>query len=943
MVLRRLLCSVLLGLALTPPGVAANSSDDRIRTLIAEAIQFSAPAVRQFDLALVRCQEADRLAANSADMSLRTTARFQLARALFNTERSEESIVIGRDAARMAQAAGAFGMAGNALRVVGGSLITTGRFEEAEHALKEAAELSAQYGTEEEAAAALNNLAVNANYQGRMGEGLEFARQALAMIDGAIAKGVAIGPRMQFAAPFNVGKALAEGGDYMDSRPYLERAFAAAERNGDIGGQMHVLFDTGEWYEAQGDLDRAERYYRRSVEFTKIHPSGEGEGKGHRGLGRVMLATGRVAEAIASFTAAIDAFEAGQSLFRVPPTLVDRARAKAAHGDREGSTADLDRAIDVAARQNHRTALVLGLIERGHQRLKMGLLEESRSDFETATVRAARDRLIPLLPAAWAGQAAVAETSGDLAAALALYETAAETLERIRGRIVSLELRASFSSSTYDTFAGMVRVLMALHAANPSQGYDERAFGVLERQRSQSLDLALIEARAVRASGTAPSTDARIAHIQNALFAPDLDGNRRQALMQALDDAERDLSLAEVSATNRSSTSYPNRLPKVADLQRALSHGDVVVEYTTNAAFVVTATSMQLVPIDMPPDLAPRVAFFVSALESNARDASIASGRILTIRLLDPVLALVPTGARLMIVASGALGRLPFAALPVRDPGGRVVPLLAVHELTYLPSLTTFEQRRASPAGALPRRVLAVADAHSDDDRAQSLAALPGSRTEARFAAQIMPDARVMMAADATESAVKLAAADGYSVVHLATHALLDSRVPGRSAVLLGRSNGDDGLLQSREIYQLPLKGALIVLSGCRTADGRFSAAEGLLSLSRAFLQAGGRTVVGSLWDLPDDSAASMMMRFYTSLDSGRSAGAALRAAQLAQAGANPYASSRTWAAMVMMGDPSVTLAAGPTTAVVLVPVAVVGSMLGWLVFAFARRAVAAR
>ncbi len=38
--------------------------------------------------------------------------------------------------------------------------------------------------------------------------------------------------------------------------------------------------------------------------------------------------------------------------------------------------------------------------------------------------------------------------------------------------------------------------------------------------------------------------------------------------------------------------------------------------------------------------------------------------------------------------------------------------------------------------------------------------------------------------------------------------------------------------LQSREIYELPLKGALIVLSGCRTADGRFSAAEGLHSLS---------------------------------------------------------------------------------------------------------------
>lgn len=75
--------------------------------------------------------------------------------------------------------------------------------------------------------------------------------------------------------------------------------------------------------------------------------------------------------------------------------------------------------------------------------------------------------------------------------------------------------------------------------------------------------------------------------------------------------------------------------------------------------------------------------------------------------------------------------------------------------------------------------------------------------------------------------------------------------MPERSAVVLGESEQEDGLLQAREIYQLPLQGALVVLSGCRTADGHVSGAEGLHSLARAFLRAGGRRGARSLRQQP--------------------------------------------------------------------------------------------
>ena len=403
----------------------------------------------------------------------------------------------------------------------------------------------------------------------------------------------------------------------------------------------------------------------------------------------------------------------------------------------------------------------------------------------------------------------------------------------------------------------------------------------------------------------------RIAHIQNALFAPDLANQRRQSLLHALDDAERDLAM-DAGAHHGESDGPARRVRRVssiADLRAALGPNDTVVEYAiiddAATAFIVSGDRLTIVPITTPVDLTDRVSFFVRALEDNARDASIASGRALAERLLDPVLPLLPEGARVLIVAAGALARLPFAALPVVDAAGRPVPLMTRNEVTYLPSLTLFARRRAAGSGALDASVLAVADAVTPEAHSRSLAPLPASRIEAERAASYGSRSQLLAGAGATEQAVKLAASNKYSVVHLATHALLDPVVPERSAVLLGASGDDDGLLQSREIYELPLNGSLIVLSGCRTADGQISGAEGLRSLSRAFLQAGGRAVVGALWDLPDAGAERIVTVFYQTLEDGASAGAALRQAQLSAAGSDPYAVTRTWASMVILGDSS--------------------------------------
>jgi CHAT domain-containing protein len=227
--------------------------------------------------------------------------------------------------------------------------------------------------------------------------------------------------------------------------------------------------------------------------------------------------------------------------------------------------------------------------------------------------------------------------------------------------------------------------------------------------------------------------------------------------------------------------------------------------------------------------------------------------------------------------------------------------LLHRYEIAYVPSLAALHHlRRQSPAESA-RDLLAFADPES----AAGLGSLPYSQREvqaiARFAGR---ESTVFVGAAASESALKSADVSDYRVLHFATHALVDARLPSRSALVLAASAVEDGLLQPSEIYGLTLDSELVVLSACRSAGGRTSAAEGVLSLARAFMYAGARAVVGSQWDVDDRSSARLIEQFYDGLSRGKPAAAALRDAQLALAGRTPYVTAAHWAGFVVSGDP---------------------------------------
>ncbi len=273
--------------------------------------------------------------------------------------------------------------------------------------------------------------------------------------------------------------------------------------------------------------------------------------------------------------------------------------------------------------------------------------------------------------------------------------------------------------------------------------------------------------------------------------------------------------------------------------------------------------------------------------------------------LIAPVEELLPPSPDepVVLIPQGALFLLPFAALI--DDNNRT--LLESHALLVAPSIQTLklldtrpdklETKQAFVAGN-PK--MSLVKLSPSDNTFVTFPPLPAAEHEAVTVAALL-GTRPLTGASATKSAFLTETANA-DIIHLATHGIADDvhgqGIPG--ALVLAGDRGDDGLLSSSEIMHLKLHANLVVLSACNTGLGKISS-DGVLGLSRAFLAAGARSVVVSLWSVPDQPTAELMQYFYEKLTHASNKAAALRHAMLATRSkhSNPLA----WAGFILVGE----------------------------------------
>ena len=345
---------------------------------------------------------------------------------------------------------------------------------------------------------------------------------------------------------------------------------------------------------------------------------------------------------------------------------------------------------------------------------------------------------------------------------------------------------------------------------------------------------------------------------------------------------------------------------------------------------VVTRSAVDAFPVPNADVLEPQIRAWRGLLER--RDGTDrAAGARLHRELLAASLSMLPPGTdRLIIVPDGPLHRLPFDALS----GGPGAPYLAERFfVSVAPSASLWLRLRASPRLA-PGRLLVLADP-SEGSAGQAIlrdslgvfGSLVHARREAEVALAAFPaGSELRTGAPASETFLKSAPLEGVSLLHLATHAVVDERDPEHAAVVLAPgSASEDGRLEPQEISRLPLAGRTVVLAGCETSAGPVFQGEGVMSLARAFFGAGASAVVGTLDRARDDEAGAFFSSMYRALAGGVSLGEAVTAAK--RDGIRRGDPPAAWADVVLLGEAKVRPRARETAA--LVPLLLAGLVLG--------------
>jgi CHAT domain-containing protein len=328
--------------------------------------------------------------------------------------------------------------------------------------------------------------------------------------------------------------------------------------------------------------------------------------------------------------------------------------------------------------------------------------------------------------------------------------------------------------------------------------------------------------------------------------------------------------------------------PSTALLEYALLHDAIVIFYfsPSGSGAVRVATT--------PFAVRSLVERYTDLLQHRGELGAVQNASAALYRLLiQPVSAVVSGAEHLVIVPDREIHAVPFAALYDSTQGHYLIDNVAV---SVAPSAGALLVGR-DPLTLAP--VLVVGDPH--DEGAPSL---PEAASEADSIAAMYDSSTLLTGTRATRRRF-ITAALRSGMIHYSGHAESNSADPFGALHLVADNPHQSGDLDRNAIAALHLGNRpLVILAACGTIRGDSAHVEGMPSIARAFLAAGARGVVGTLWEVDDDAVAPLFRRLHVELHNGANPSAALRAAQIALAhDPDPRLSHpSTWAPVELLG-----------------------------------------
>jgi CHAT domain-containing protein len=291
-------------------------------------------------------------------------------------------------------------------------------------------------------------------------------------------------------------------------------------------------------------------------------------------------------------------------------------------------------------------------------------------------------------------------------------------------------------------------------------------------------------------------------------------------------------------------------------------------------------------------------------------------------KIIEPVTPYL-ISKKLLISPDNILSYIPFETIPTSPSTGykilynKIPYLMNEFDISYTYSVT-FMAESMKREKRLSNRLIAFVPSYSEPIDIGSvlmnrqivngiLPDLPYAKQEAEYVSAITHGK--LYENDEAKETVYKNESGRYDIIHLAMHTILNDKDPMYSTLIFSRENDstEDGYLKTYEIYSIPLRAKMIVLSSCNSGAGFLYSGEGILSLARGFMYSGSESIVMAMWEIEDRSGTEIVKSFYDNLKKGYSKSSSLRKSRIKylktadQLRSHPY----FWSALVVYGNNS--------------------------------------
>lgn len=457
--------------------------------------------------------------------------------------------------------------------------------------------------------------------------------------------------------------------------------------------------------------------------------------------------------------------------------------------------------------------------------------------------------------------------------------------------------------------------------------FNNTAFSFMDKSKATVLKQAITDSRAKKFVGISDelmlkeSESELKSHIAYRQKQADenLNDITRQALFDAKDKFQRFIKDLETQYPNYYKLKYAIHPLSISDIQKQLPKDMLFISYfwgdSTLIRCVITKTTSRFYTQPITNQLDSAVTQFTADLKnSNTKTDEHQNGHYLYQQLLEqPLKDFNAQGLfkRLRIIPDGKLNYLPFSALtetPItnwEEKRNQKIPFL-VRKYAFSYDYFADSLKNQVVAGNFIGFGVDYTSSLFKELKNSKLQVLPNAKEELESITNIFSGDKWFNDKATKENFLKHT--QNVGVVHIVAHTATDDKSPLEFGIALSPNKDTNSLLKGRDLLAFQMTAQLVTLSACSTGEGELKRGEGVMSLAKAFEYIGCKSVMMSLWSIPDGPTSNIMKVFYQNLKNKDDKDIAFQKAQLHYLNnkdpeSSDFAMPNKWAACVLTGS----------------------------------------